>query len=82
MKPGNLETNKVLRDLRPRPRCKWDLRPFGVLRCVNLQNSADFKAVFFGKLGTVGYKSVFMLLFCPTRDKPNRFQATMSILRN
>ena len=59
-KPGNLETNNIVRNLRPRPRCKWDLRPFGVLRCVKLQNSTDFKAMFFRKLGTVGYK----LLLC------------------
>jgi len=53
-KPANLETNNPLSDFRPRPRCKWDLLSFGGLRCVKFQKSANFKAMFFRKLGAVG----------------------------
>jgi hypothetical protein len=53
-KSANLETNNALRDLRPRPRCKWNLRPCGVHRRLKFQKSADFKAMFFRKLGTIG----------------------------
>jgi hypothetical protein len=50
-KPGNLETNNVLCDLRPRPRCKLDLRPFGGSSLRKIPKECRFQSDVISEIG-------------------------------